>query len=80
VNRPRAADDFTAIRARLKELRRERERAQTAESELHGNQPVYRGRTERFLSEKISAGPRRVGQSGIGKRLDRDRPWWARPE
>jgi len=28
--RPRAADDFAAIRARLKELRRERERAEKA--------------------------------------------------
>jgi hypothetical protein len=27
VNRPRAADDFTTIRARMEELRRERERA-----------------------------------------------------
>ena len=31
---PRAADDFAMIRARMKELRRERERAEAAESEL----------------------------------------------
>jgi len=34
VNRPRAADDFPTIRARLEELRREREVAQAAEGEL----------------------------------------------
>ena len=30
---PRAADDFTAIRARMEEMRREREQARRAESE-----------------------------------------------
>jgi hypothetical protein len=34
VNRPRAADDFAAIRARMKQLRYERERAEAAEIEL----------------------------------------------
>src|SRR5215469_6935611 len=33
MNRPRAADDFAAIRARMVELRRERERAEAAEGE-----------------------------------------------
>jgi hypothetical protein len=31
VKRPRAADDFATIRARMEELRRERERAETGE-------------------------------------------------
>ena len=31
MNRPRAADDFTTIRARMEELRREREGAEGAE-------------------------------------------------
>jgi hypothetical protein len=31
VTRPRAADDFATIRARLEELRRERDRAETGE-------------------------------------------------
>ena len=34
VNRPRAADDFATIRARMEELRREREGAHAAENEL----------------------------------------------
>jgi hypothetical protein len=31
MDRPRAADDFATIRARMEELRRERERAEDAE-------------------------------------------------
>ena len=37
---PRAADDFAMIRARMKELRRERERAEAAESELPSDPPA----------------------------------------
>jgi hypothetical protein len=33
VNRPRAADDFATIRARMEELRREQEAAHASESE-----------------------------------------------
>jgi hypothetical protein len=41
-NRPRAADDFTTIRARMEELRREREGAQAAESDLQRELPINR--------------------------------------
>ena len=34
MNRPRVADDFDAIRARIEELRRERERATRAERDV----------------------------------------------
>jgi hypothetical protein len=34
VTRPRAADDFATIRARLEELRQERERAETGEKAI----------------------------------------------
>jgi hypothetical protein len=37
---PRAADDYAKIRARMKELRRERERAEAAESELPSDPPA----------------------------------------
>jgi hypothetical protein len=37
---PRAADDFAMIRARMKELRRERERAEAAESKLPTEPPA----------------------------------------
>jgi hypothetical protein len=66
VNRPRAADDFTAIRARMVELRRERERAEAAEGELHGDQPTHRARRKRWPAED--------------KQLDWDEPWSAQSE
>jgi hypothetical protein len=47
VNRPRAADDFPTIRARMAELRREREGAQAAEGDLEPEAPMHRARTLR---------------------------------
>ena len=44
MTQPRAADDFAMIRARMKELRRERERAEAAESELQSDPPARPGR------------------------------------
>jgi hypothetical protein len=41
MDRPRAADDFKVIRARLEELRREREEA--GETELRSDPPPRRG-------------------------------------
>ena len=78
MNRPRAADDFAAIRARMKELRYERERAEATEGELHGDQPTHRARRKRWPAEEISTGPGQV-RHGSDKRLDRDRAWWVRP-
>ena len=45
MTRPRAADDFSAIRARMEELRRERAGPQAAESELQQDQPMHRARS-----------------------------------
>jgi hypothetical protein len=56
VNRPRAADDFAAIRARMEELRREREQAHSAESELHRDPQTYRARDVRWTASETSAG------------------------
>jgi hypothetical protein len=42
VKRPRAADDFAAIRARMEELDRERKRADAGERELRSDQPTRR--------------------------------------
>jgi hypothetical protein len=78
VNRPRAADDFAAIRARMEELRLERERAEAAESELEGDPPTHRARSVRWPPSEISAGTGRVHQPGSGAPLDRDRAWSAR--
>jgi hypothetical protein len=43
VTRPRAADDFATIRARMEELRRERSRALKDTSEPDNPVPVTRG-------------------------------------
>ena len=60
MNRPRAADDFAAIRARMDELRRERERGQAAEGELPRDPKTYRGRDVRWTASEIGGGPGRV--------------------
>lgn len=64
MTRPRAADDFAAIRARMEELRREREGAHAAESELKPGPPMYRSRNERWPPAEISPGLGQVRQSG----------------
>jgi hypothetical protein len=66
VNRPRAADDFVTIRARMEELRREREGAQAAECDLQRDAPMHRGRSLRWPPPEIGAGLGRGRQSGSG--------------
>jgi hypothetical protein len=67
VNRPRAADDFTIIRARMEELRREREGAQAAVSDLQRDPPMHRARTVRWPPSELDPGLGRVRQSGSGR-------------
>jgi hypothetical protein len=67
VNRPRAADDFATIRARMEELRHEREGTQAAESDLQRELPVNRARGTRWAPSEIGAGPGRVRQSSSGR-------------
>jgi hypothetical protein len=56
VNRPRAADDFATIRARLEELRQEREQVQSAESELQRDPPTPPKRALDAFREQRRAG------------------------
>ena len=64
MTQPRAADDFAMIRARMKELRRERERAEAAaDSAQERDALTPRGGSTRWPRE-ISAEPSRVRQSG----------------
>lgn len=66
MNRPRVADDFPTIRARLAELRRERESAQAAERELQRDSQTRRGRDVRWPPSENREGPgpvRRLGQA-----------------
>ena len=60
MTQPRAADDFAMIRARMKELRRERERAEAAESDP----AINHSRSVRAGLSEVSSGPGRVRQSG----------------
>jgi hypothetical protein len=64
MNRPRAADDFATIRARLEELRREREATHAAENEGQSDTPIRSYRNGYWSQQEISAGPERVRQSG----------------
>ena len=62
MNRPRAADDFTAIKARMEELRREREGK--PREEVQRDPPLPRGGSIRWPPSEIGEGPGRVRQSG----------------
>ena len=64
MTRPRAADDFAAIRTRMQELRREREGAQASEGELPRDPPTPRARSDRWPPREIGEEPGRVRQSG----------------
>jgi hypothetical protein len=64
VTRPRAADDFATIRARLDELRREREGARAAENDVERDLAMRRARSVRWPPSETIAGPGRVRQFG----------------
>ena len=64
MNRPRAADDFATIRARMEELRREREAANVTETELQSNPPMRSNRNAYWSQQEINAELRRIWQSG----------------
>jgi hypothetical protein len=64
VNRPRAADDFVTIRARMEELRCERERAEASECDLQGDAPARSARIGYWSQREISGAPGQVRQPG----------------
>jgi len=59
VNRPRAADDFETIRARIDELRRERAASAGGRDTRSGKPPSGRGESdaERRRRERIEGSP-----------------------
>jgi hypothetical protein len=63
VSRPRAADDFATIRARMEELRREREAAQVSASDLP-RELAMRSAKYAYGSQRESAPPGQARQSG----------------
>jgi hypothetical protein len=64
VNRPRAADDFAAIRARMEELRREREGTRPGENDPQRGAPIPRGGATRWPPSENSSRPERARHSG----------------
>ena len=64
MSRPRAADDFAAIRTRMEELRREREVARATAGELQSHSPMRSGKYAYGSQHEVSPGPGRVRQSG----------------
>jgi len=67
VNRPRAADDFAAIRARMEELRRER----AQETKTETRESADRGVETRGLLRRLEGRQRRepeVSPTGSGSR------------
>ena len=68
MTQARAADDFAMIRARMKELRRERERAEAIESELQSDPPARPARIGHWsqLEVEAPAQVRRTGSTRIG--------------
>ena len=67
MNRPRAADDFATIRARMEELRRERERAKPKDEDTRRDAPMTRGGSIRWPPSEVSSGPGQVRRSGPGR-------------
>ena len=72
MNRPRAADDFAAIRARMEELRRERQATQAPASDLPRDLPQRSARYEYGSQREITA-PRTSPSVSRDARLGRDR-------
>ena len=64
MGRPRAADDFATIRARMEELRREREATYSTKREGQSDPAMRPARNAYWSQQEIGAGPGRVRQSG----------------
>ena len=64
VNRPRAADDFAMIRARMEELRRECERGEAGQTEVQSDPPMRPRRSIYWPDEGVSVGPNQDRRSG----------------
>jgi hypothetical protein len=64
MTRPRAADDFATIRARMEELRREREAVYPPDREVQSDPRMRSTRSGYWSQREVGAGPGRVRQSG----------------
>ena len=66
MTQPRAADDFAMIRVRIKELRRERERAEATASELQSDPPAHPARIGYWSQREVEL--RRDRSDELGRR------------
>ena len=66
MTRPRAADDFMTIRARMVELRREREQAEANESALQSDPPARYARIGYWSQREVEL--RRNRSDDLGRR------------
>ena len=66
MTQPRAADDFAMIRARMKELRRERQRVEATESELQSDPPARSARIGYWSQREVEL--RRDRSDELGRR------------
>jgi hypothetical protein len=64
VTRPRAADDFATIRARMEELRRERERGEAGQTEVQSDPPMRPRRSIYWPEGGVGVGPNQDRRSG----------------
>ena len=71
MNRPRAADDFATIRARLEELRLERAQAKAGQTDLRSDPPTRPRPSTYWYSPNVEpgAGPNRDRRSGPKQQL-----------
>jgi hypothetical protein len=73
MNRPRCADDFPTIRARMQELRREREATQAPPSDLPQDPPMrpakygYGSQPQRDISAAPTASPTISRDTRLGR-------------
>jgi hypothetical protein len=66
MTQPRVADDFAMIRARMKKLRRERERAEATESELQSDPSARPARIGYWSQREVEL--RRDRSDELGRR------------
>jgi hypothetical protein len=68
MTRPRAADDFVTIRARLDELRRERNGGNVTQPRAADDFAVIRARVEELHRERVPESTDPKGRSPVGPR------------
>ena len=64
MDKPLAADDFAAIRARMEELRREVERGEAGQTDLRSDPPMRPRRSIYWPEVQLGGGPNQGRRSG----------------